>query len=254
MLLSILGQQICLLMDLTDRQVELLKAIIHEHIVSTNPVGSQKLVEKYKLKISPATVRNEMVDLIEKGFLEMRHTSSGRIPTTMGFRFYVDTLLQEAEMPILQEVAMKQRLWPMRFEFEKLLRQSALALSEMTKELAITTTYDGQMFSAGSVNVLEQPEFWEIDVAKATLHLLDNHELLHSLLEKVHSDRDVKMLIGEEMGLVNLKTCCLVFAQYSSGRRTGIVGILGPARMEYSSVVPAVRYAKSLLEELGASW
>ena len=122
-------------MDLSERQVGLLKAIIQEYIDSSDAVGSQKLVEKYKLKVSAATVRNEMVDLIKKGFLEMRHTSAGRTPTTMGFRFYVDQLLDESELPILQEVAMKQKLWPVRFEFEKLLRQAAIALSEFTKKL-----------------------------------------------------------------------------------------------------------------------
>lgn len=240
--------------DLTQRQVDLLKAIVEEHIKSTDPVGSQALVDKYKLKVSPATVRNEMVELIHQGFLEMPHTSSGRIPTTMGFRFYVDRLVEEGDLPILKEVALKQRLWPVRFEFEKLLRQAALALSEITKKLAITTTFDGHMFHAGSVNVLEEREFWEIEVAKAALNLLDNHELLHGIFEKVHGDRDVRIIIGDEMGLSNLRTCCLVFASYTAGRRSGIISILGPARMEYKEVVPAVRFIKNLLEELGANW
>jgi len=241
-------------MDISTRQTELLKAIIQEYIKSTAPVGSQALVEKYSLKVSPATVRNEMADLIEKGFLEMRHTSSGRVPTTIGFRYYVDSLLHEVELPILQEVAVKQRLWPTRFEFEKMLRQSALALADLTKKLAITTTYDGHMFNAGSVNVLEQPEFWEINVAKSALHLLDNHDILHSVFEKAKGGADVKLMIGSEIGLPNLNTCSLVFAPYSAGRRAGVVCILGPSRMEYDQIIPAVRYTKGLIEELGANW
>ncbi|MBI4091276.1 hypothetical protein HY419_00825 [candidate division WWE3 bacterium] len=241
-------------MDLTERQIELLNAIIKEHILSTEPVGSQTLVEKYNLRVSPATVRNEMAELIRQGFLQMLHTSSGRIPTTMGFRFFVDSLLEESELPILQEVAMKQRLWPVRFEFEKMLRHAALSLSDTTKKLALATTYDGHMFYGGSVYVLENPEFWEINVAKAALGLLDNHELLHSLFEKAPSDRDVKMIIGDETGLSNLQSCSLIFSPYKAGRRSGVVAVLGPARMEYSSVIPAVRYTKNLLEELGANW
>lgn len=241
-------------MDLSQRQLELLKAIIQEHIISTEPVGSQTLVEKYKLKISPATVRNEMVDLIQMGFLEMLHTSSGRVPTTMGFRFFVDSLLEETELPVLQEVAMKQRLWPVRFEFEKLLRHSALALSEVTHKLSFATTYDGHVFQAGGVNLLEDKEFWEIDAAKAALHLLDTHEILHSIFEKARGEGDVKIIVGDEIGLPNLKTCCLVFSTYNAGRRNGVVSVLGPARMDYASVVPAVKYTKSLIEELGATW
>jgi len=241
-------------MDLTDRQISLLKAIIQEHIKSTDPVGSQTLVEKYKLKVSPATVRNEMVELIKKGFLEMEHTSSGRVPTTMGFRFFVDSVMEEGEMPILQEVAMKQRLWPLRFEFEKMLRQAALALSEVTKKLAIATTYDGHMFYAGTYYVLEEPEFWEIETARGALSLLDSHEAIHAIFEKAHSDRDVKTIIGSETGIENFGSCSFVFAPYNAGRRSGVVSVMGPARMEYSEVVPAVRNAKNLLEELGASW
>ncbi|MEK7595576.1 MAG: hypothetical protein AAB443_03260 [Patescibacteria group bacterium] len=241
-------------MDLSQRQIELLKAIVEEYTKSTEPVGSQKLVGKYNLKVSPATVRNEMADLIRKGFLEMRHTSSGRVPTTMGFRLYVDEIMHEAELPILQEVAMKQRLWPARFEFEKLLRQASLALADVTKQIAVTTTNDGHLFHSGSVNVLESPEFWDIDVAKAALHLIDSHDILHNVFEKGRVAHEVMVTIGEEMALPNLNTCCLVYSKFDAGRRSGVVSVLGPSRMEYSTVVPAVRFIKSQIEELGATW
>jgi transcriptional regulator of heat shock response len=239
---------------LTDRQIQLLNTIINEYIESSEPVGSQVLVTKYKLKYSAATVRNEMARLIEEGFLEMLHTSSGRIPTTMAYKLFLNDLMEEEELPVLQEVAMKQRLWPVRFDFEKLLRQAATALSDTTKEMALATTEDGYIINAGTVNVLDNKEFWDIDVARNVLQLLDRYELLEQIFKKCSSNKDVKCVIGNEMDNEKLEECGVVFSEYNVGNKSGYIAVLGPARMKYQKIVPAVRFAKNLIEELGGSW
>lgn len=78
--------------EMTDRKIRVLKTIIQEHILTAEPVGSRTLAKKYDFGFSPATIRNEMADLEEMGFLEQPHTSAGRIPTDLGYRFYVDNL------------------------------------------------------------------------------------------------------------------------------------------------------------------
>ncbi len=239
---------------LTERQLQLLSAIIGEYIESCEPVGSQVLVNKYKLKYSAATVRNEMARLLEDGFLEMVHTSSGRVPTSMAYRLFLSELMEEEELPVLQEVAIKQKLWPNRFEFEKMLKQASIALSDITKELALATTDDGHIVSAGAVHVLDNREFWDINVAKSALHLTDRYELLEQIFNKALDDSEVKCLIGEELGVSKLESCGLVFAPYESGNKSGYIAVLGPARMRYQKVIPAVRYTKNLIEELGNSW
>ena len=103
---------------LTERQIELLQAIIDDYITTAEPVGSVEIVKSHNLRCSPATVRNEMAKLIDMGFLEMLHPSSGRVPTKMAYKFYIQDLMQEEELPVLQEVALKQRLWSNRFEVE----------------------------------------------------------------------------------------------------------------------------------------
>ncbi len=85
--------------QLTERQKKLLSLIIHEHIRSAEPVGSRYLVEKYRLELSPATVRNEMVVLTDEGFLRQPHTSAGRVPTEMGYRYFVGQLMHETSLP-----------------------------------------------------------------------------------------------------------------------------------------------------------
>ena len=79
--------------DLTDRQLQILKAIIEEFIETAEPVASETLDKKYNLGISPATIRNEMVKLTSSGFLKQPHTSAGRSPTPMGLKFFVDKLI-----------------------------------------------------------------------------------------------------------------------------------------------------------------
>jgi transcriptional regulator of heat shock response len=239
---------------LSERQINLLNAIITEYIDTSEPVGSQVLVHKYNLKYSPATVRNEMAKLHEEGFLEMLHTSSGRIPTPMAYRLFLNELMEEEELPVLQEVAMKQKLWPSRFEFEKMLRQAVIALAEATKELAIATTSDGHVVHAGAVNVLDNKEFWDIEVAKATLFLLDKHEILEQIFKKAAEGQDIRCVIGDEIGLDKLGNCGIVFSEYNLGNKSGYVAVLGPSRMRYHRIIPSVRYTRRLLEELSGSW
>jgi transcriptional regulator of heat shock response len=239
---------------ISERQIKLLNAIISEYINTAEPVGSVEVVKKYNFKYSPATARNEMARLLDLGFLEMMHTSSGRVPTAMAYRLFLDQIMQEEEMPVLQEVAMKQRLWPSRFEFDRLLRQAVVSLAENAKEMAIGISNDGYITSSGMVNILDHKEFWDIDVARTALNLLDRHELLEEIFKKSPYGNEVRTVIGTEIGIENLENCAFVFSSYQAGNKNGYVGVFGPARMKYESIIPAVRYTKNLIEELGESW
>src|SRR4030065_1427914 len=96
--------------ELSERKRQLLKAIIDEYIATAEPVGSEAIVEKYSLGVSPATVRNEMVVLTREGYLSQPHTSAGRSPTPMGLRFYIKELMKEQEVPVKDEVQIKEDL------------------------------------------------------------------------------------------------------------------------------------------------
>ena len=238
----------------TDRQIKLLNAIISEYINTAEPVGSVEVVEKYNLRYSPATARNEMARLLDLGFLEMLHTSSGRVPTPMAYRLFLDQIMEEEDLPVLQEVSMKQRLWPNRFEFDKLLRNAVISLADSTGELAIGTANDGQIAVSGAVNILDHKEFWDIDVARTALSILDRYELIEEIYKKAPYGDDVKTVIGTEIGIENLENCAFVFTEYKVGNKQGHVSVFGPARMRYENIIPAIRYTKNLIEELGESW
>lgn len=240
--------------DLTERQAQLLKAIIDEYVESSEPIGSQNLVEKYKLSVSPATVRNEMAALTAKGYLTQPHTSAGRVPSAIGWRYFLQYLLENSDLPILQEVALKQRLWQERFEFTKLLRSAAQALADTTMSLGIASTFDGQIFFAGAGNLLSHIEFYDIETMKALLDLLDHEEKYIKLVEKVPGEKDTHVFLGEELNIPRLSTCSLVFAHFNTGKHRGTVATIGPSRMHYNQVLPTVKQVSILLSDLSGAW
>ncbi|WP_020062235.1 heat-inducible transcriptional repressor HrcA [Bacillus sp. 123MFChir2] len=122
---------------LTERQLLILQTIIDDFIGSAQPVGSRTLSKKEEITFSSATIRNEMADLEELGFIEKTHSSSGRVPSEKGYRFYVDHLLAPQHLPSEDIVQIKDLFAQRVFEAEKLAQQSAQILSEITNYTAI---------------------------------------------------------------------------------------------------------------------
>jgi len=238
---------------LTDRQTQLLKIVIEDYISLAKPVGSVEMVENHGLKVSAATVRNEMVKLIEKGLLSKTHSSSGRVPTPVGLRFYLDSLMEEKPLPVLTEVAIKQRLWQERFEFEKFLRKLTLSLAENTGYLSFVSTGDEHIFSAGAVNILNHPEFFDIEVTRAVLNLLDHEDTLSHLLSKSSGKRDLHVLMGEELDNPNLAQVAVVFGSVITAKGPVTFGVMGPIRMEYKKVLPLLKFFRSLSSTLSST-
>lgn len=239
--------------DLTDRQRDLLKLIIEEYITTCNPVSSGELTNRFKLNISPATVRNEMASLIRAGFLDQPHISAGRFPTPLGYRFYIQNLMDEEHLPVLKEVAIKQNVWNNRYEFDKLLKSAASALADATQLLAIVSTEDGRSFASGLVNILDHSEFFDIDVSRAVLNLVDNFPQLLDMFQKRNTS-NVCVILGEEFERESLYPVSIIVRTFHSGNKKGYVSLIGPARMRYKDVIPAVRYVVDVLEELGSDW
>ncbi len=241
--------------ELSERRKELLKIIIDEYIESAEPVGSDTIVEKYNLGVSPATVRNEMVALTQAGYLKQPHTSAGRIPTPVGLKFYISGLMKETSMAVKDEVLIKESLWDQRFEFHKLLRQAARELSAQTGSLAVAYSEDGDMFYSGAANILDMPEFYDIDLTKSVLAMIDRHESVAEIFDRAVGEEPVHILIGEEIGQSYLEYCGVVFAPFGSGKKNaGVIGVIGPSRMHFNRVIPTVRYFGDLLTELARSY
>ncbi|GEN33286.1 MULTISPECIES: heat-inducible transcriptional repressor HrcA [Aneurinibacillus] len=127
---------------LTERQQLILSAIIDNYIRSAEPVGSRTLSKREDIGYSSATIRNEMADLEELGYLEQPHTSAGRIPSNKGYRFYVDQLVRMPFMRV-EDAAYIRRVFAERFyEFEQVMNQAASILSGLTNYTSIILGHD----------------------------------------------------------------------------------------------------------------
>ena len=121
---------------LTPRRIQIFKAIVDEFIKTAEPIGSKALQERYHLAYSSATIRNDMQVLEEMGYLEKTHTSSGRIPSTMGYRFYCEALLDESNLDKRMEVAIRDAFEASAMNVDEAIRQSCEIVSEMTNMTA----------------------------------------------------------------------------------------------------------------------
>ncbi len=241
--------------DLTQRQIEILKALIEEYIESANPVGSETLEKKHNLSASPATIRNEMVKLTDYGYLKKPHTSSGRIPTPQAMKFYVNQLMREKELSVAEEVAVKEKVWDSRKKEQEFLKEITRQLALKTRAIAIAATDAGEYFFSGYANILDMPEFYDIDLTKTLFLAIDEFECFRPLFEGAIGDEDIHVLLGEDLGPRLSGPYGLVFRRYVIPNHTGgEIGVIGPTRLNYTYVVPTVRYFGNLIEEVARDW
>lgn len=236
-------------MDLTDRQRELLKAIVELHVKTGESVGSETIDKEHNLGVSPATIRNEMVRLTEMGYLRQPHTSAGRVPTSMGYRIYIQELMKEKEMPVMAEVQMKQGLWQRRHQENQLLREAVKSLAYRSQMLALAISEDKEMYYAGASYILDFVEFEDIDVTRFVLSLFDEYPTLENIIGKAVGADPLHVLFGEDLGIEHLLPTGFVFCKYEGrdSSKNGVVGVIGPARMNFPVVLPYVRYTANMV-------
>ena len=119
-------------MALNDRKIQILQAIINDYIATAEPVGSRTIAKKYNLGISSATIRNEMSDLEEMGFIIQPHASAGRIPSDLGYRLYVDRLMQKRELKQEEQQLLRSVVTRNISQIDYLMEETAKAISMLT--------------------------------------------------------------------------------------------------------------------------
>lgn len=237
--------------DLTGRQISILKHIIDEYIETAKPVGSETLDKKFALGVSPATLRNEMVALTKAGMLSQPHTSSGRSPTPAGLKYYVTNLMQPKKLSVTDEVKIKEKVMDYRSEFEKALREATKELADVTKSLAVSSDNEGDVYYAGTANILDMPEFFDIDLTRNVLGLLDHFDYINKIFSRGSEGSGIQILFGDDLGYEMLSPCAMVFTRFGLGKKyQGTIGVLGPYRLDYPRLVPTVRYFGDLIDQL----
>lgn len=127
------------MLNLSEREKSILRDIIYQFILTANPVGSRNIAKKSELQLSAATIRNIMSDLEEAGYLQHPHTSAGRVPTDLGYRVYVDSLMGPSKLNADQKKIINQEFDHIVDETDDILQLTATVLSKITNQLACIT-------------------------------------------------------------------------------------------------------------------
>ncbi|HOJ77812.1 MAG TPA: heat-inducible transcriptional repressor HrcA [Bacillota bacterium] len=191
--------------ELDGRKKTILKAVTDDYIISAEPVGSRTIARRYDLGLSPATIRNEMADLEESGFLEQPHASAGRIPSEQGYRYYVDTLIS------LQQLSDQDIEW-IYGELEKNQQQMEMIIHHTSKMLVQMTQYPSLILSPQ----LESAAFRHVQLVRlsnSTIMVLIvtdtgyvEHKVIEFESEITDSDLDrISMVLNKKLRGVNLK-------------------------------------------------
>lgn len=241
-------------MDLSSRQTAIIKAIVEEYTSTAEPVGSVTLENKYRLGVSPATLRNEMAVLEEKGFLAQPHASSGRVPTSMAIKFYVNELMKERDLSVAEQVSVKENVWDYRSNPDTLLREAVRVLADRTKSLSFATLDKDHVYHSGYANLLLAREFFDIGLTREIFDMLDHSSRLSDIFSRAMGAQPIHLLIGRDLGVDIFEPVGCLFADVQIGDRRGQMGIIGPCRQAYDHNIPLVRYITNLVNQLAEAW
>ena len=219
-----------------DRQKKILNAIIEQHLMSAEPIGSKTLLVSYDLGVSPATIRLDMANLEKEGFLIQPHTSAGRIPTDKAYRMFVDDLVdiqkvKNQHAKVLAEIKKQ-------FQSKKIKREiydAITILAANTPNIAFATLPGSRTFYLGVSKILKSPEFLKDPMqASQVMETFEKDDKFLRFLEKLATPFDkTEILIGKENLLEEIQSCSIIVKRYKALNYTGFIGILGPTRMNY---------------------
>ena len=243
---------------MTDRQREILYAIIEEYAELATPVGSVTLAKLFDC--SSATIRAEMVKLEAMGYITQPHTSAGRIPTDAGYRLYVNSLQEkidhEEDVNEKHHIDIEKEDRPTRALATRIqaqtradyaIRTAVDSLVNLTGNLGLATIGD-QIYISGFGNLFSQPEFLQAAQVQAVGKLLDN---IKPWLMEVQPHEAINVYIGTENPIGKTSNVSLIISRFRSPYSDrSYIGVLGPTRQSYKRVMSLVRHAGLMLEDI----
>jgi len=219
-----------------DKRKELiLNTIIKEHIKTGVPVGSEVLVDKYKLDISSATVRNEMAELEEAGYIKQPHISAGRIPTEIAYNLFIKNLAEKKIAKI--EVKIFDKL--LKDKDELSFKQTAKALAKISNNAVFWAFHRHNLYYTGISNLLAQPEFAQTELIYDISQIIDRvDEIIDDIYSKLKAGPQI--FIGSTNPFGNF--CGTILTKYKLADNIGLFGLLGPIRMDYEKGLSLVKF------------
>lgn len=234
---------------MTERQIQILAAIIEQYAEVASPVGSVTLAKLFS--VSSATIRSEMAKLEDLGLIMQPHTSAGRIPTDKGYRLYVNTITDSSSPEMTQldrgTRAIEARVNTHGNRADRAIRSAVDSLVDLTQNLGIATIGD-ELYMNGIGNLFSQPEFLGGNHVQAVARLLDN---LEPWLREAAPNEPLNVFIGSENPIGKTSGSTLIISRFRSPYSDkSYIGVLGPTRQSYGKVMRLVRHAGAMLEEV----
>jgi heat-inducible transcriptional repressor len=239
------------MVDLTGRQIQILRAVVEKYMATGEALGSETIDKKFNFGISPATIRNEMVYLANHGYLRKPHSSAGRVPTALAIKFYIRELMRERDLSVADEVSVKERIWQNRNQLDELCMEAAHIMAERSQSIGLVMNADSnRLYHSGYAHLLGFQEFSNIDVTRTVLTLIEEHRQLREIFDYGRTDEQVSVILGEDLGNNNLVPVSFVYTEIRVGPGVYNLSVIGPSRLDYAYVIPMLKYFKTLLQEL----
>lgn len=221
------------------RNRTILKAIITEYIKTAQPISSKELVEKYKLGISSATVRNKMMELEEEGYIFQPHTSSGRVPTQLAYKLIVKETFSNTYKIKDNELKKLEKSFS---NSEDSLKKIAKIIAELSNAAVFWAFHKNNLYYTGLFNLFSQPEFKDVDAVQDLSVIIDRmEEIIDDIFEDLPEKEQV--LIGTDNPFGTFLSSVLL--KYKHNNQTSIIGIIGPMRMDYQHNLALIKYIKN---------
>jgi len=236
--------------DFDSRRQLVLESAINRYIKDAVPVASEEIAGEFDL--SSATIRNIFAELEERGYLTHPYTSSGRIPTDKGYRYYVDFLISQIHLLDDEKEHIVKEYKRGLNRLEDALEETSEIISTITHYAGIVSFLDWQdrLFYRGISHILEQPEFKDYEKIRFLIRAIEDKRRLLGIINRDFEEK-VKVYIGHELDCPEMESCALVVSSYRVKNKTsGKLAVLGPMRMEYKYIIPTLEYISDVVTEV----
>lgn len=187
-------------MAIDKRKIMILEAIINDYINTGEPVGSRTIAKKYDLGVGSATIRNEMSDLEDMGYLEQPHTSAGRIPSSKGYRLYVDNLMKQSRLTEDEELQIKKYIIDSAmFEVDKIVKQASTLLSELTNLTCIVQTPSVRKSCIKSVQIVRIDDNNLVSIFVTDNGVIKNHRIKITNAPDIQEIQKINFVINQRL-------------------------------------------------------
>jgi transcriptional regulator of heat shock response len=238
------------------RRDMILSFIMESYVEDGRPVSSGALQQKYDLPYSSATIRNVMVELDEMGYITNVHTSSGRVPTQEGFRYYITFLMprrHEYQEVLENDIVFYRARFETARKLDEVLDTSSKMISDITHQAGVSFSEDDKerVFVRGAHYMFDHPEIGDMAALKQLFTALE--EKAHDFWDLFDSrvQQDTYVFVGDELSVVKSGNCSMVITPVTvNGVTRAMFGVLGPMRMNYSEVILKLGVVRQAMEDI----